>query len=41
MEYEIKKTKAPGRKTVEVLGATYEDGQPDGEDAGRWRQKRF
>lgn len=39
MEYEVKKTKAPGRKAVEVLGATYEEGQPEGEEAGRWRQK--
>ena len=39
MEYEVKKTEAPGRKEVEVLGATYEEGQPSGEEAGRWRQK--
>ena len=39
MEYEVKKTEAPGRKEVEVLGATYEEGQPSGEEVGRWRQK--
>jgi len=39
MEYKIEKKSAPGRKEVEVLGATYEEGKPEGEDAGRWRQK--
>ena len=39
MEYKIEKTKAPGRDEVELLGATYEKGLPDGEDMGRWRQK--
>jgi hypothetical protein len=39
MEYKIKKTKAPGRDEVEVLGETYEEGRPEGEEAGRWRQK--
>lgn len=39
MEYKIEKTKAPGRDEVELLGATYEEGLPDGEDMGRWRQK--
>ena len=39
MEYQIEKKSAPGRKEVEVLGATYEEGKPEGEDAGRWRQK--
>ena len=39
MEYEVKKTKAPGRESVELLGATYEEGQPKGEEVGRWRQK--
>jgi hypothetical protein len=24
---------------VKVLGATYEEGKPGGEEAGRWRQK--
>ncbi len=39
MEYKIKKTKAPGRDEVELLGATFEEGKPEGEDAGKWRQK--
>ncbi len=39
MEYKIKKTKAPGRDEVEVLGATFEEGSPEGEDLGKWRQK--
>ena len=39
MEYKVDKVKAPGRDEVEVLGATYEEGTPAGEDVGRWRQK--
>ncbi|MBA7619273.1 hypothetical protein ES703_26611 [subsurface metagenome] len=39
MEYKIKKTKAPGRDEVELLGATFEEGKPEGEDMGKWRQK--
>jgi hypothetical protein len=39
MEYKIKKTKAPGRDEVELLGDTCEPGRPEGEDVGRWRQK--
>ena len=39
MEYQILKMKAPGRGEVDVLGATFEDGKPEGEDKGRWRQK--
>ncbi len=39
MEYEIKKVKAPGRDEVDVLGATFEEGKPEGEEMGRWRQK--
>lgn len=39
MEYEIKKVSAPGRDEVDVLGATYEAGKPEGEEVGRWRQK--
>jgi hypothetical protein len=39
MEYKIEKKKAPGRDEVEVLGATFEDGSPEGEDLGKWRQK--
>lgn len=39
MEYKIEKKKAPGRDEVEVLGPTYEQGKPEGEEMGRWRQK--
>ncbi len=39
MEYEIEEKSAPGREKVEVLGATFEKGRPEGDDAGRWRQK--
>ena len=39
MEYKIEKKSAPGREQVEVLGATFEKGEPQGEQAGRWRQK--
>jgi hypothetical protein len=39
MEYKIEKTKAPGRDEVELLGATFEEGIPEGEELGRWRQK--
>ncbi len=39
MEYQVEKKKAPGRDEVEVLGATYEEGSPEGEEGGRWRQK--
>jgi len=28
-----------GKEKVEVLGATFEKGKPEGEDSGRWRQK--
>ena len=39
MEYKVEKQKAPGRDEVEVLGATFDEGKPSGEDLGRWRQK--
>jgi hypothetical protein len=39
MEYEIKEKSASGRDKVEVLGATYEKGKPEGEELGKWRQK--
>ena len=39
MEYKIEEKSAPGRDKVEVLGATYEEGKPEGEDLGKWRQK--
>ena len=39
MEYKFDKKEAPGWGEVEVLGETYEEGRPEGEDLGRWRQK--
>ena len=39
MNYKIEKVKAPGRDEVEVLQETYEKGQPEGEEAGKWRRK--
>ncbi len=39
MEYKVEKRKAPGRDEVQVLGATFEEGKPEGEELGRWRQK--
>ncbi len=36
---EIHKSKAPGREEVEVLGATFDEGKPSGENMGRWNQK--
>ena len=39
MAYKVEKVKAPGRKEVEMLGATYESGMPEGEEMGHWRQK--
>ena len=39
MEYKIEEKSAPGRDKVEVLGATYDRGKPEGEELGRWRQK--
>ena len=39
MEYQIEKKKAPGRGEVDVLGATFEEGKPEGEEMGKWRQK--
>ena len=33
------KKNAPGRGEVEILAETYDDGKPEGEDYGRWRQK--
>ena len=39
MEYKVEKKSAPGRDEVEVLGATFEEGKPEGEEVGRWRQK--
>jgi hypothetical protein len=39
MEYKIEKKSAPGREEVEVLGATFEEGKPEGKELGKWRQK--
>jgi len=39
MEYKVDKKKAPGRDEVELLGETYEEGKPEGEEVGKWRQK--
>ena len=40
MTYKVEKKTAPGRKEVEVLGATYEEGKPEGEDLGKWKMDR-
>ncbi len=39
MEYQVEKKSAPGRKEVEVLGATFEEGRPEGKELGKWRHK--
>lgn len=39
MDYVVEEKKAPNRDKVEVLGATFEEGSPTGEEVGRWRQK--
>ena len=39
MEYKVEKKSAPGREEVDVLGATFEEGKPEGEELGKWRQK--
>jgi len=39
MEYQIEEKSAPGRDKVKVLGATFEEGRPEGEEAGKWRHK--
>ena len=39
MENKVDKKSAPGRGKVEVLGATFEEGKPEGEEPGKWRQK--
>jgi len=39
MEYKVEKKSAPGREEVEVLGATFEEGKPEGAELGKWRQK--
>jgi len=39
MEYKMEEKSAPGRGTVNVLTETYEEGKPEGENAGRWIYK--
>ena len=39
MEHKVEKKSAPGRGKVEVLGATFEEGKPEGEDMGKWRPR--
>jgi len=39
MEYQIEKKNAPEWGEVEVLGATFDEGKPDSEEMGRWREK--
>ena len=39
MKNEIEMKSAPGRDQVEVLGSTYQEGKPSGEELGKWRQK--
>ena len=39
MEYKIEEKSAPGREKVEVLGATFDEGKPEGEESGKWRPK--
>jgi len=39
MEDKVAKKRAPGRGEVDVLGATFEEGKPEGEELGKWRQK--
>ena len=39
MKYKVVKKEAPGWGMVDVLGETFEEGKPEGEQEGRWRQK--
>ena len=39
MEYKVEKKSAPGREEVDVLGATFDEGKPEGKELGKWRQK--
>jgi len=39
MRQEVLRKPAPGWGEIEVLGATFEEGKPAGEEMGRWRQK--
>lgn len=39
MEYKVEKKKASGWGEIEVLGETFDEGKPTGEETGQWRQK--
>ena len=39
MEYKVEKKSTPDWGEVEVLGDTFEEGKPEGEELGRWRPK--
>jgi hypothetical protein len=39
MGYKVEERSAPGRDKVQVLGETFEEGEPRGEDIGKWRHK--
>ena len=39
MARKVSKKKTPDKEKVEVLGATFEKGKPEGEELGKWRQK--
>jgi hypothetical protein len=39
MDYKMVKKEAPGRGKLDILAETYEAGEPEGEELGRWRQK--
>ena len=39
MADKTEKKKGPSGEEVEVLGATFTEGKPEGEELGRWRQK--
>jgi len=40
MDYKVEKKQSVAYgKEVDVLGSTFEGGEPEGEEVGRWRQK--
>ena len=39
MEYQIERKSASGWGEVEILGATFDEGKPDNEEMGHWREK--
>ena len=39
MTYKTVQKEAPGRGKVDILEETFASGEPEGEEAGRWRQK--